>query len=227
VTKRQTILRAVLIGVAVAAIAVLADEVLTHASLSWLAWVVDVAAILLLTLGAWGMFGASSPLFGGVVDGKRIRKDVVALTFDDGPSPDTTPRILDILRAEGVRATFFVLGKHAEQHPEIVERIVREGHELGNHGYDHGILAFAGATQVHHQLQRTERLLRKAGGPPVRVFRAPHGFRSPFVARTARRLGYATCAWSAGCCRMRRASTAGSSPPARTSMRWSAPAPPS
>ena len=197
-TKRQTILRAVLIGVAVAAIAVLADAVLTHANLSWLAWVVDVAAVLLLTLGAWGMFGASSPLFGGVVDGKRIRKNVVALTFDDGPSPDTTPRILDILRAEGVRATFFVLGKHAERHPEIVERIVREGHELGNHGYDHGILAFAGATQVHRQLQRTERLLRKAGGPPVRVFRAPHGFRSPFVARTARRLGYVTCAWSAG-----------------------------
>ncbi len=197
-TKRQTILRAVLIGVAVAAIAVLADAVLTHVNLSWLAWVVDVAAVLLLTLGAWGMFGASSPLFGGVVDGKRIRKNVVALTFDDGPSPDTTPRILDILRAEGVRATFFVLGKHAERHPEIVERIVREGHELGNHGYDHGILAFAGATQVHRQLQRTERLLRKAGGPPVRVFRAPHGFRSPFVARTARRLGYVTCAWSAG-----------------------------
>ncbi len=197
-TKRQTILRAVLIGVAVAAIAVLADAVLTHVNLSWLAWVVDVAAVLLLTLGAWGMFGASSPLFGGVVDGKRIRKDVVALTFDDGPSPDTTPRILDILRAEGVRATFFVLGKHAERHPELVERIVREGHELGNHGYDHGILAFAGATQVHRQLQRTERLLRKAGGPPVRVFRAPHGFRSPFVARTARRLGYVTCAWSAG-----------------------------
>ena len=197
-TKRQTILRAVLIGVAVAAIAVLADAVLTHVNLSWLAWVVDVAAVLLLTLGAWGMFGASSPLFGGVVDGKRIRKNVVALTFDDGPSPDTTPRILDILRAEGVRATFFVLGKHAERHPELVERIVREGHELGNHGYDHGILAFAGATQVHRQLQRTERLLRKAGGPPVRVFRAPHGFRSPFVARTARRLGYVTCAWSAG-----------------------------
>lgn len=197
-TKRQTILRAVLIGVAVAALAVLVDAVLTNTNLSWLAWVVDVAAILLLTLGAWGMFGASSPLFGGVVDGKRIRRDVVALTFDDGPSAETTPRILDTLRAEGVRATFFVLGKHAERHPELIERIVREGHELGNHGYDHGILAFAGATQVHQQLQRTERLLRRAGGPPVRVFRAPHGFRSPFVARTARRLGYLTCAWSAG-----------------------------
>ena len=197
-TKRQTIFRAVMIGLAVALISVIADEVLTHTQLSWLAWVVDVGAILLLTLGAWGMFGASSPLFGGVVDGKRVRRDVMALTFDDGPSADTTPRILEILRAEGVRATFFVLGKHAEQHPEIVEQIVRDGHELGNHGYDHGILAFAGATQVHRQLQRTERLLRRAGGPPVRVFRAPHGFRSPFVARTARRLGYVTCAWTAG-----------------------------
>ena len=197
-TKRATILRAVLIGLTVVAIALLADAVLAETNLSWLAWVIDVAAILLLTLGAWGMFGASSPLFGGVVDGKRIRRDVVALTFDDGPSLETTPRILEILRAEGVRATFFVLGKHAERHPELVEQIVRDGHELGNHGYDHGILAFAGATEVHRQLQRTERLLRRAGGPPVRVFRAPHGFRSPFVARTARRLGYITCAWSAG-----------------------------
>ena len=197
-TKRETIMRAVFIGLVVVIITVFADAVLSRTHLTWLAWVVDVGAILLLTLGAWGMFGASSPLFGGVVDGRRVRRDVVALTFDDGPSPDTTPRVLDILRAEGVRATFFVLGKHAERHPEIVERIVREGHELGNHGYDHGILAFAGATQVHRQLQRTERLLRRAGGPPVRVFRAPHGFRSPFVARTARRLGYITCAWSAG-----------------------------
>ena len=182
-TKRETIMRAVFIGLVVVIITVFADAVLSRTHLTWLAWVVDVGAILLLTLGAWGMFGASSPLFGGVVDGRRVRRDVVALTFDDGPSPDTTPRVLDILRAEGVRATFFVLGKHAERHPEIVERIVREGHELGNHGYDHGILAFAGATQVHRQLQRTERLLRRAGGPPVRVFRAPHGFRSPFVAR--------------------------------------------
>ena len=197
-TKSETILRAAFIGLAVVIVTVFADAVLSRSNLSWLAWVVDVGAILLLTLGAWGMFGASSPLFGGVVDGRRVRRDVVALTFDDGPSPDTTPRVLDILRAEGVRATFFVLGKHAERHPELVERIVREGHELGNHGYDHGILAFAGATQVHRQLQRTERLLRLAGGPPTRVFRAPHGFRSPFVARTARRLGYVTCAWSAG-----------------------------
>ncbi|MSO47155.1 MAG: flippase-like domain-containing protein [Thermoleophilia bacterium] len=196
--KHQTILRAVVIGLVVIVATVIADGVLVRMHLSWLAWVVDVGVALLLTIGVWGMFGASSPLFGGVIDGSRIRRPVVALTFDDGPSPETTPRILDALKAEGVRATFFVLGKHAEQYPELVERIVREGHELGNHGYDHGILAFAGPAQVHRQLHRTERLLQQSGAPPVRVFRAPHGFRSPFVSSTARRLGYATCAWSAG-----------------------------
>ncbi|PHX81681.1 MAG: hypothetical protein CK540_01410 [Thermoleophilia bacterium] len=197
-TKHQTILRAVVIGLVVIVATVIADGVLSRMDLSWLAWVLDVGVILLLTIGVWGMFGASSPLFGGVVDGSRIRRQVVALTFDDGPSPDTTPKILDTLKADGARATFFVLGKHAELYPELVERIVREGHELGNHGYDHGILAFAGPAQVHRQLHRTERLLKQSGAPPVRVFRAPHGFRSPFVSRTAGRLGYATCAWSAG-----------------------------
>ncbi len=197
-TKRQTIVRAVLLGFAVIVLVVVADGVLVRVDLTWLAWVIDVAALLFLTIGVWGMFGASSPIFGGVVDGSRIRRNVVALTFDDGPSPDTTPRILDTLKREDVRATFFVLGKHAEQYPELIERIVREGHELGNHGYDHGILAFAGPAQVHRQLHRTERIIKQAGGAPVRVFRAPHGMRSPFVSVTARRLGYWTCAWSAG-----------------------------
>lgn len=197
-TKRQTIARALLIGLIVVLATILIDGVLVRIGLTWLAWVVDVAAVLLLGLWAWGMFGASSPLFGGVVDGSRIRRPVAALTFDDGPSPDVTPRILDTLRRENVRATFFVLGKHAERHPELLERMVREGHEIGNHGYDHGILAFAGPAEVHRQLHRTERIIKQAGGPPTRVFRTPHGFRSPFVARTARRLGYWTCAWTTG-----------------------------
>jgi len=198
VTKRQTLVRAGLIALTLIVAAIVVDGILVRNDLTWLAWVVDVTVLLILVIGAWGMFGASSPLFGGVVDGSRIRLPVAALTFDDGPSPDTTPRILDTLRREGVRATFFVLGKHAEQHPELVERIIREGHEIGNHGYDHGILAFAGPAQVHRQLHRTERIIKLAGAPPTRVFRTPHGFRSPFVSRTARRLGYATCAWSAG-----------------------------
>ena len=197
-TKRQVFVRAGLIGLLLVALVILADGLLVRVGLTWLAWVLDVTALILLLLAVRGMFGASSPLFGGVVDGSHILRPVAALTFDDGPSAETTPRILDTLKREGVRATFFVLGKHAERYPELIERIVREGHELGNHGYDHRILAFAGPAEIHQQLQRTDRIVRTAGGPPVRVFRAPHGFRSPFVSRTARRLGYLTCAWSAG-----------------------------
>lgn len=198
-TKRAAIVRAVALGLGLIAIVIGVDAVLVRTSdLAWLAWVIDVAAVVLICLFAWGMFGASSPLFGGVVNGRRIREPVIALTFDDGPSPDVTPRILDTLRREGVRATFFVLGKHAERHPELIARMVREGHEVANHGYDHGILAFAGPNEIHRQIHRTQRIVERAGAPRPRSFRAPHGFRSPYVTRTARRLGYRTCAWSKG-----------------------------
>ena len=89
-----------------------------------------------------------------------VTEPVVAITFDDGPSPDTTPKVLDALRMDGARATFFVLGKHAERYPEVVERIVREGHEVASHGYDHSILTFASRREITRQLQRTDVVLR-------------------------------------------------------------------
>ncbi len=188
--------------VAVAAVAALAtaalDVLLVRLGAGWLAWTLDIAFATGLILVTWGCFAPNAPLFGRVVDGDGVARPLVALTFDDGPSPDTTPRILDVLRRERVRATFFVLGRHAERHPEIVERIVREGHELASHGYSHGVLTFAGPGQIVRELTRTEALLRRAGAPPVRLFRAPHGFRSPFVVRTAQRLGYRVVGWTKG-----------------------------
>jgi peptidoglycan/xylan/chitin deacetylase (PgdA/CDA1 family)/uncharacterized membrane protein YbhN (UPF0104 family) len=164
----------------------------------WLPWLIDVvcmSAIVVLTIGC---FAHNAPLFGRVVDGVGVHEDVVALTFDDGPSPDTTPRVLDALRSAGMRATFFVLGKHAEQHPELVERMVREGHEVASHGYSHGILVFASRAEIAEELTRTQHLLQGAGAPPVRMFRAPHGFRNPFVVRVCRRLGYRVVGWTKG-----------------------------
>ena len=70
----------------------------------------------------------------------HAKEKVVALTFDDGPSPDTTPLVLDILRASGVTATFFVLGDAVERHPDLLRRIVRDGHQIGLHGYEHRAL---------------------------------------------------------------------------------------
>lgn len=174
------------------------DLTLVATGLSWVAWLVDVAVAVLIVIATWGAFGASSPLFGRTVDGKRIEEPVVALTFDDGPSAETTPRVLDALAEAGARATFFVLGKHAVRHPELVERMVRDGHEVATHGYDHSILLFAGRRTIHEQLARTDAVLRGLGAPPVRSFRVPHGYRNPFIGYVARRLGLQVVGWSKG-----------------------------
>ena len=92
---------------------------------------------------AWGAFTPNAPLFGRVVDGHGTTDRVIALTFDDGPYAETTPRVLEALRAREVKATFFVLGRHADEHPALVAEIEADGHQVASHGYDHALLTFA------------------------------------------------------------------------------------
>ncbi len=98
----------------------------------------------------------------------------VALTFDDGPDPEWTPKILDILKQRKVHATFFVLGVHAEQHPELIRRILHEGHEIGTHTYSHPNLAEASPEQVRLELNATQRLLEWINHRSVILFRPPY-----------------------------------------------------
>ncbi|WP_217914930.1 polysaccharide deacetylase family protein [Miltoncostaea marina] len=158
----------------------------------------------LAVAGAAAAVGASaylpsSPLLGRVVHRGPADVPRAALTFDDGPGP-STPHVLDALAAEGVRATFFVLGRQVERHPGLVRRMVEEGHEVASHGYDHGILIWRGARHVAEQLARTERAVARAAGPDAmsRLFRAPHGFRGPATALGCRRAGYRPAAWTRG-----------------------------
>jgi peptidoglycan/xylan/chitin deacetylase (PgdA/CDA1 family)/uncharacterized membrane protein YbhN (UPF0104 family) len=196
--KTEVLLRYAALVAGVVIIAAALDATFVRLDIGWLSWIVDVAFISGLVVLTIGCFAHNAPLFGRVIDGVGVHADVVALTFDDGPSPDTTPRVLDALRDAGARATFFILGKHAEQHPELVERIVREGHEVASHGYSHGILVFASRGEIAEELTRTQRVLEAAGAPPVRFFRAPHGFRNPAVVRVCRRLGYRVVGWTKG-----------------------------
>ncbi|HUQ18284.1 MAG TPA: polysaccharide deacetylase family protein [Gemmatimonadaceae bacterium] len=122
----------------------------------------------------------------------------VALTFDDGPNPDATPRILDTLGEYDVRATFFVLGRHAERWPDLVHRAVREGHQLGNHGYFHQKLHFRTPRYVRRDVVLGKRAIQRSGAPAPQFFRAPHGFRSPWVSAIAGSLGERTIGWSLG-----------------------------
>jgi peptidoglycan/xylan/chitin deacetylase (PgdA/CDA1 family) len=145
-----------------------------------------------------GAFHRNSPLFGPALGRIESDRKVVALTFDDGPNPDATPRILDTLAEKGVRATFFVLGSHAERWPELVRRISSEGHQLGNHGYFHRKLQFRSPFYVRRDIRLGIRAIRRAGAPAPRFFRSPHGFRSPWTTPIASAYGERTVGWSLG-----------------------------
>ncbi|MDB4882454.1 MAG: polysaccharide deacetylase [Gemmatimonadetes bacterium] len=149
-------------------------------------------------LAAHGTWHRNSMVFGPVVSHLPGDDRVVSITFDDGPNPHATPRILDVLRAEGVSATFFVLGRHAERWPELVRRAALEGHQLGNHGYFHRKLHRRSPAYVRDDLTRgTEQIVRASGVRPA-LFRAPHGFRSPWVTPIAASLGQRTVGWTLG-----------------------------
>jgi cellulose synthase/poly-beta-1,6-N-acetylglucosamine synthase-like glycosyltransferase/peptidoglycan/xylan/chitin deacetylase (PgdA/CDA1 family) len=98
----------------------------------------------------------------------------IALTFDDGPDPDWTPQILDILKAKHVPATFFVIGANMEAHPSLVQRILAEGHEVGNHTYTHPNLADTPQTAVRLELNATQRLFEALTGRSMRLLRPPY-----------------------------------------------------
>ena len=104
--------------------------------------------------------------------GARPRE--VALTFDDGPDPDWTPPILDVLERMKVPATFFVIGENALEHPNIMNRITRDGDEIGNHTYTHPNLALDSATGTELELNATQRLLQAYTGRGTKLFRAPY-----------------------------------------------------
>jgi len=151
-----------------------------------------------LAVGAHGAYHRNSPVFGRVLGRLSTKEKVVALTFDDGPNPAATPRILDALEAEDVHASFFLLGRHVERWPDLARRVAAAGHAVGNHGYHHRKLHFRGPGYVRLDLTLgTDAIVRASGTKPA-LFRAPHGFRSPWVTSIARELGQRTIGWTLG-----------------------------
>ncbi len=122
----------------------------------------------------------------------------VALTFDDGPDPNWTPKIADVLDAAGARATFFCIGEHVEAHPDIARRLLGGGHELGNHSFAHArTLNFRLAPAMEREVLRGETALRAVTGGSARpLYRPPVGLRNPSLARVAARLELRVVTWS-------------------------------
>jgi peptidoglycan-N-acetylglucosamine deacetylase len=113
------------------------------------------------------------------VDGARC----LALTFDDGPDAEDTPKLLDLLREKGVKATFFVVGKRADQHPEIVRRAWAEGHLIANHTWSHySLFCFLAPRRLRAEIDRGTESIRRICGFRPRFFRSPVGLRHPLLA---------------------------------------------
>jgi peptidoglycan/xylan/chitin deacetylase (PgdA/CDA1 family) len=120
----------------------------------------------------------------------------IALTFDDGPSAKLTPKLLDLLAAHHIKVTFFLIGENAAEHPDIVAREVREGHEVGNHSWSHPNLGKMSDDGIRSQLHRTDEAIRNAAGVAPTLLRPPYGSMSPRQKKWVNQeLGYKIVLW--------------------------------
>ena len=150
--------------------------------------------VLLLTLvaGAYHMVLST--------DGNAIRyvpttHKVVALTIDDGPHPEATPKILRILKEKQVKVTFFVLGNNAAAYNELVRQAASEGHEIGSHAYSHSFLSRMSPAAYEAEMDQANQLIRQLAQEPA-VFRPPGGAWNDAIARAALERGQTTILWS-------------------------------
>jgi peptidoglycan/xylan/chitin deacetylase (PgdA/CDA1 family) len=120
----------------------------------------------------------------------------VALTFDDGPTPDHTPRVLEILREKGVKATFFLIASRAEKERGLVRRMCAEGHCIGNHTYTHpALFCFLSPSRLREEISKGEEVIRDICGSSPRLFRSPVGLRHPLLDLYLKRAGIEYISW--------------------------------
>ncbi|MBE0557134.1 MAG: polysaccharide deacetylase family protein [Proteobacteria bacterium] len=117
------------------------------------------------------------------------------LTFDDGPDPIATPKVLDLLARHSLKATFFLIGAHVEQYPEIAKRAAEEGHVLGVHSFEHTRLAFRARALIEDQIGRTRKIVQSATGQDTHLFRPPFGFIEPSLLKHVGQMGFSTVMW--------------------------------
>lgn len=130
--------------------------------------------------------------FSGVPRGTRQ----LALTYDDGPNEPHTLHLLEVLAKHNVHATFFLVGRYAQQKPAIAREIVNAGHVVGNHTFTHPLLTFKSAAEIRQQLSDCRSAIEDAVGASSNLFRPPFGGRRPAVLRIARELGLETVMWN-------------------------------
>ncbi|MBI5531996.1 MAG: polysaccharide deacetylase family protein [Deltaproteobacteria bacterium] len=160
-------------------------------------WIALGAFGLYVCIAAAGVFKPQLRMYADLIWRGPTDRGEVVLTFDDGPQPEHTRRILSILDRAKVKATFFVIGAKVEKHPEVAAEIVRKGHMIGIHGYEHDrLLALRSATTIMKDLELAQRAVVDATGEVPMVFRPPVGVTSPRIDEAVRKMGLVMVAWS-------------------------------
>ena len=126
-----------------------------------------------------------------------VARNEVSLTFDDGPDPEVTPKVLDLLDRYGMHASFFCVGEKAAAHPEVVREIARRGHRLENHSYGHSnAFAFYGISRLRREVVSAQTVIAGISGQPPLYFRAPMGLRSPLLDPVLAEYGLHYVSWT-------------------------------
>ena len=157
----------------------------------------NLVAIGFFTVMGLGVAIPQLRLFGNFICRGNKTKKQIALTFDDGPDPRSTPQLLDLLREQKIPAAFFCIGKHVAKNPELAARIIHEGHLLENHSCAHSNFTnFYGRSRLRTELRQAQSVIEKAVGSAPKFFRPPVGLSNPNTFRAARDLDLQVVGWS-------------------------------
>ena len=161
-------------------------------------WLIEATTAVAVGAASVAAYGAAYPraqLFGSTICRTNSPRKL-AITFDDGPNPAITPKLLDLLDRHKAKAAFFVIGRYVRECPELVQETFARGHSIGNHTELHPNLFWLDPTKVQVELRLCHDAIRSAIGAAPKWFRPPYGMRNPWVIPAARELGYRTVMWT-------------------------------
>ena len=127
----------------------------------------------------------------------KVSENNISITFDDSPNPNFTPKVLELLKKYNANATFFLIGKNVEKHPNIVQKIVNDGHTIGNHSYSHSNnFGFFSSKKIVAELNKTDKIIESITTKKTKLFRPPFGVTNPNIKRALRETGHQSIGWS-------------------------------
>ncbi len=144
----------------------------------------------------WGSFDIQLKYFINSITQKRTKIKEVALTFDDGPT-ELTPKFLDLLKEKNIKATFFCIGKQIEKYPETFQRIIAEGHAIGNHTYSHSNnTGFLSSSKMLGEIKKCDEVIFKIGNIKTNLYRPPFGVTNPNIAKAIKKTQKKSIGWN-------------------------------